>query len=79
MCRSSGRSATGTVGKVVDGEGDVNLGLVRAGMCWWYRKYAGEQSAVDQVLYEVAETAARRGRVGLWQDPAPVAPWEWRR
>jgi endonuclease YncB( thermonuclease family) len=29
-----------TVGKIVDGEKDVNLALVRDGMCWWYRKYA---------------------------------------
>jgi endonuclease YncB( thermonuclease family) len=48
-------------------------------MCWWYRKYAGEQSDVDRVLYEDAERRAREGRVGLWRDPAPVAPWEWRR
>lgn len=67
------------VGKVVDGTGDVNLSLVRAGMCWWYRKYADEQSAVDQALYEAAETAARAGSVGLWSDPDPVPPWEWRR
>ena len=28
------------VGKVLDGQQDVNLALVRDGMCWWYRKYA---------------------------------------
>jgi endonuclease YncB( thermonuclease family) len=67
------------VGKVIDGAGDVNLALVRSGMCWWYRKYAGEQSDVDQVLYEDAERKAREGRVGLWRDQAPVPPWEWRR
>ncbi len=67
------------VGKVIDDEGDVNLALVRNGMCWWYRKYAREQSAVDQVLYEKAEEKARGERVGLWVDLQPVAPWEWRR
>lgn len=66
------------VGKVVDGQGDVNLALVRDGLCWWFRKYADEQSAADQLLYETAETSAREGRVGLWRDPVPVAPWEWR-
>ena len=63
----------------MDVEGDVNLSLVRMGMCWWYRKYAREQSDVDQVLYEAAEASAREGRVGLWRDPEPVPPWEWRR
>jgi endonuclease YncB( thermonuclease family) len=66
------------VGKVVDPEGDVNLALVRSGMCWWYRRYAEDQSAVDRVLYEKAEDAARGEGLGLWRDPAPVPPWEWR-
>ena len=68
-----------TVGKVLNGGRDVNLALVRDGMCWWYRKYADEQSAVDRVLYEDAEDGARRERRGLWSVVAPVPPWEWRR
>jgi micrococcal nuclease len=67
------------VGKVVDSEGDVNLALVRSGMCWWYRTYAHEQPEVNHVLYEEAETTARREGRGLWRDPAPVPPSEWRR
>lgn len=67
------------IGKVIDGEGDVNLALVRSGMCWWYRKYAREQSQVDQLLYEEAEDAAREQGIGLWRDPNPVPPREWRR
>jgi len=67
------------IGKVIDNEGDVNLSLVRNGMCWWYRKYSGEQAPVDQVLYEEAERKARENGVGLWRDPHPVAPWDWRR
>jgi endonuclease YncB( thermonuclease family) len=66
------------VGKILDGEHDVNLALVRDGMCWWYRKYANEQSQVDRGLYEAAEVKARTRRVGLWSDPEPVPPWEWR-
>lgn len=27
------------VGKVLDSRQDLNLALVRDGMCWWYRKY----------------------------------------
>ena len=67
-----------TVGKILTDDRDVNLALVRDGMCWWYRKYAGEQSTVDRGLYEAAETAARDKRRGLWTDPDPVPPWEWR-
>ena len=67
-----------TVGKILTDDRDVNLALVRDGMCWWYRKYAGEQSPVDRGLYEAAEGAARDKRRGLWTDPDPVPPWEWR-
>jgi endonuclease YncB( thermonuclease family) len=67
------------VGKVLDGERDVNLALVGAGMCWWYRKYADEQSPVDQRLYEAAEDTARSRRRGLWVDSDPIPPWESRR
>jgi endonuclease YncB( thermonuclease family) len=68
-----------TVGKVlVDGR-DVNLELVTRGFAWWYRKYANEQSAEDRALYEAAENAARAASRGLWSDPQPIPPWEWRK
>jgi len=67
------------VGKVLDGERDVNLALVNEGMCWWYRKYASEQSEVDRVLYEAAQRTAREKRRGLWEQPEPVPPWDWRK
>ena len=57
----------------------MNLEMVRAGLAWWYRKYAHEQSPDDQRAYAAAEDEARHGRVGLWRDPNPVPPWSWRR
>ena len=48
-------------------------------MTWWCRKYAHEQTPEDRRLYELAEQEARERGVGLWQEPEPVAPWEWRR
>jgi endonuclease YncB( thermonuclease family) len=48
-------------------------------MCWWFRKYAHEQTPADRVLYENAERKAREERLGLWRDPNPVPPWDWRR
>jgi micrococcal nuclease len=68
-----------TVGVVlVDGH-DVNLEQVRAGMAWWYRQYAKEQTPSDRQLYELAENDARAAKRGLWADNEPVPPWEWRR
>jgi endonuclease YncB( thermonuclease family) len=62
---------------LVDGQ-DANLAQVKAGMAWWYRQYQREQSAAQRSSYEGAETAAKAGRIGLWQETDPVPPWEWR-
>jgi len=66
------------VGKVMVGGVDTNLAQVRAGMAWWYEAYRKEQSPAGQRLYQDAEQQARALRVGLWRDPVPVAPWDWR-
>jgi endonuclease YncB( thermonuclease family) len=66
------------VGKViVDGQ-DVGLQQVQAGLAWWYRQYAREQSPQDQVNYARAEEAARLARLGLWSDAQSIPPWEYR-
>jgi len=33
---------------------------------------------VDRGLYEAAEVKARMARAGLWSDPDPMPPWDWR-
>jgi endonuclease YncB( thermonuclease family) len=53
---------------------NLNQELVKQGWCWWYRKYAPG----DTVL-EGLETDAREAKKGLWADPQPVPPWEWRK
>lgn len=66
------------LGKVlVDGE-DANLEQVRRGCGWHYKKYQNEQVLDDRLAYNAAEESARAGRVGLWADYDPVAPWDWR-
>jgi endonuclease YncB( thermonuclease family) len=57
----------------------VNLEQIRAGMAWWCREYAKEQSAQDRAEYAATEEDARAKRAGLWKDSKPVPPWEWRR
>jgi len=54
------------VGKIIHEGKDINLKMIRAGLAWWYRKYANEQNAGDRVLYEAAEKGAREERRGLW-------------
>jgi len=53
---------------------NVNHELVKESWCWWYRKYAPG----DTVL-EGFEAEARDAERGLWADPQPVPPWEWRK
>ena len=67
------------VGVVILNGRDINLEQIRAGCAWWDREYTKEQSAGDQMDYEQAEKAAQAQRLGLWVDPSPVPPWEWRR
>ncbi len=52
---------------------DANLEQVKAGLAWFNTKYSH-----DQVM-KAAEVSAREARMGLWADPDPVPPWEWRR
>lgn len=69
----------GLIGKVIIANQDVGLAQIKAGMAWWYRDYASEQSTQDQADYEQAEAMAKLRRFGLWRDKNPVPPWQWRR
>lgn len=63
-----------TIGDVILPDGkNVNQELVRAGMCWWYRKYAPGNTELAHL-----EADARGSKIGLWSDPNPTPPWEWR-
>ena len=58
---------------------DAGLAQLEAGLAWWDRATRREQSLSDQGYYEYAEFDAKARRLGLWQDPAPMPPWEWRK
>jgi endonuclease YncB( thermonuclease family) len=67
-----------TIGKVIVNGRDANLEQLRAGLAWHYKAYQKEQRASERAQYADAETAARAKHVGLWHDPKPVAPWDFR-
>jgi endonuclease YncB( thermonuclease family)/methylphosphotriester-DNA--protein-cysteine methyltransferase len=67
-----------TVGKVLLDGRDVNIEQIKAGLAWHYKKYADEQPPEDRITYAAAETEARAAKRGLWQDPNPTPPGEWR-
>lgn len=64
-----------TIADVLLSDGtNVNYMLVREGWCWWDRKYAPGNRKLERL-----EKEARDGKKGLWAEPNPVAPWEWRK
>jgi endonuclease YncB( thermonuclease family) len=67
------------VGKVLLNGRDVCLDQVTAGMAWHYKYYQNDQTPEDRQLYAAAEIVARAGAIGLWIDPNPVPPWDFRR
>jgi endonuclease YncB( thermonuclease family) len=74
LIESQGKDRYGRViGRVHCAGIDANAEQVRQGMAWVYDRYV-----TDRSLYPLQETA-RTARRGLWADPSPVPPWEWRR
>lgn len=67
------------VAKVFSGDVDINLQMVRDGAAWYDKQYEKDMSEVDRRLYAESEQAARNEHRGIWQDPNPTPPWEWRR
>jgi micrococcal nuclease len=64
-----------TIGDVTLPDGkSLNRELVRAGLCWWYRKYAPNDCELEKL--EVEAPSEKRG---LWAEPSPVPPWAFRK
>ena len=61
----------------VDGE-DVGLDQIQRGMAWHFKRYESEQRPEDRRAYADAEVEARKAKRGLWRDPQPVPPWDFR-
>lgn len=51
----------------------LNQALVSNGLAWHFKKYSKDMS------YDVLEQKARVAKIGLWLDPNPIAPWDWRK
>ncbi|MCK5351140.1 thermonuclease family protein [bacterium] len=63
-----------TVGQVILPDmSNLNIVLISAGLAWWHETYAPE----DKILMDV-QKSAKIAKRGLWADPDPVPPWEWK-
>lgn len=52
---------------------NINLESIKNGCSWHYRQYSKDND------YSQAEIQAKGQKMGLWQYPNPIPPWEYRR
>lgn len=57
---------------VYDDNKNLSKELLKAGYAWHFVKYSNDSTL------QVLEDNARKNKVGLWQDPNAIAPWNWR-
>lgn len=67
------------VGKVLLNNEDVNLEQIKRGMAWYFKKYKGDLEQEDRIAYVQAEQEAEANSMGLWVDPNPIPPWDFRK
>lgn len=68
-----------TIGTVYTGGQDACLAMIQQGMAWHYTRYASTQPGNEALRYNLEARKAMVARIGLWRDPSPLPPWEWRR
>lgn len=51
---------------------DVNAEQVRRGFAWVFRRYSKDEALL------ALEAQAKAAGLGMWADPHPVPPWDWR-
>ncbi|MDD5410907.1 MAG: thermonuclease family protein, partial [Methylobacter sp.] len=51
---------------------NANKEQIKRGMAWVYRQYLHDQSLLQ------SEDEARQAKIGLWSEPTPMPPWEYR-
>ncbi len=61
------------VGFVFVGDRNLNKELLSAGLAWHYKKYSRDPELAK------LEFQARSKKIGLWAEPDPMKPWEWRK
>ena len=64
------------VGIIMIGNRNINEEMVHEGWAWSYREYLRGQYVSEFIN---AERETREKKLGLWQQPNPEAPWEFRR
>lgn len=51
---------------------NLNQEMVKTGYAWHFLKYS------DQKIYSILQNEAQKHKLGLWAEPNPVPPWNYR-
>ena len=65
--------------KIMVGEVDINLAMIKKGCAWFYRQYQENLDEEDQKLYDQAEQIAQKQFLGLFKNAKVIPPWVWRK
>jgi micrococcal nuclease len=66
------------LGKVFYKEMDVGAQMIRDGVAWFDPRASDRLTDAERQIYAECQSAARSERRGLWQDPNPIAPWDFK-
>jgi len=64
-----------SVALIYVGGQSLNEALIKNGLTWVYPKYCNEAFCEDWLDLEIV---ARYGKIGLWGEPDPIPPWDFR-
>ena len=64
-----------TIGVVTVKGKSLNESLIKNGLAWIYQKYCKATFCEDWLNFEII---ARYDKIGLWSEPEPIPPWEFR-
>lgn len=62
-----------TLGKVILDKRWINNEMVQDGMAWHYKRYSKDKTL------SASEEKAKKAKKGLWSQPNPTPPWEFRK
>jgi len=57
---------------------DAGMAQIEAGLAWHFKRYSSEQQDRDAMRYAKAQRQAQADGLGLWRDPSPEPPWDFR-
>ena len=61
-----------TVARIIIDKHDLSLELVQVGLAWHYKQYSNDTTLA------IAERQAHEAKRGLWSQPDPIPPWQFR-